>query len=66
MEFQSKWFRFHLREDLRRFQAKFSRDRNERRAAEIKKRIFVLPSGVAFIESSLLSGETINLNPLRV
>ena len=35
------------------------------RAPKSKNEFFVLPSGLAFIESSLLSGETINLNPLR-
>jgi hypothetical protein len=42
-----------------------SRDLNERKGIKIGKRIFVLPCGRAFIESSLLSGETINPNPLR-
>jgi hypothetical protein len=34
-------------------------------ALKFGKRNFVLPSGRAFIESSLLFGETINLNPLQ-
>jgi len=61
-QFRSKSFRFRFSEEFRSFQNS-SRDLNERAGNEIG-RNFVLPSGSAFIESSLLSRQRLNLNPL--
>src|SRR5215467_3678925 len=63
---RSKWCRFHFSEEFRRLLAGILlRLKDERPSTGSRIRNFVLPSGHAFIESSLLSGETINLNPLQ-
>src|SRR4029453_6228696 len=63
-QFRSKSFRFRSSEGFRRFQNSH-RDINERGGSEIGKRNFVLPSGCAFIESSLLSRQRLTLTTLQ-
>jgi hypothetical protein len=58
-QFRSKSFRFRFSEEFRSFQNS-SRDLNEGAGSEIG-RNFVLPSGCAFIESSLLSRQRLTL-----
>src|SRR5215471_964646 len=62
-QFQSKSFRFHFSKEFRNFQNP-SCDLNERARLLNQKRIFVLPFGFAFIESTCSPG-TNNLNPLQ-
>jgi hypothetical protein len=57
-------FRFRFSEEFRRFQNS-ARDLNKRAGSEIGEEIFVLPSGFAFIESSLLSRERLTLTTLQ-
>src|SRR4030095_15361659 len=63
-QFRSKSFRFRFSEGFRRFQNSH-RDINERGGSEIGKRNFVLPSGCAFIESSLLSSQRLTLTTVQ-
>src|SRR5215475_4268641 len=63
-QFRSTSFRFRGSKKCRNFQNS-SRDLNERTGSEIGKRIFVLPSGCAFIESSLLSRQRLTLTTLQ-
>src|SRR4030095_301854 len=63
-EFRSTSFRFRCSEKSRNFQNS-SRALHERTGSEIGKRNFVLPSGCAFIESSLLSSQRLTLTTVQ-
>src|SRR6516164_3384996 len=65
-QFQSKWFRFHFSEEISPLlRGILLAINDEQTSTKSGKRNFVLPYARAFIESSLLSGQTINLNPLQ-
>jgi hypothetical protein len=64
VRFRSKSFRFRFPEKFRSFQNS-AREINKQSGSEIGKRNFVLPSGCAFIESSLLSRQRLTLTTLQ-